>query len=952
MNNPQKRNLSVFWPQCLLLIVAGLLGHLPLHADLLPPNRIANWEDAGIPGGIPNYPVGVDVTSYGAVGDGSTDDTQAFKDAIAACENGHAIYIPDGTYRLTDTLNLTKSIALRGESRLGTTLNFDHTKNGIFIGAYTGSSGEIDLTGGLSRGSTVVTASHTSNRFAAGQIVEIKQDNDPNVYQQGYKGYESWTDRQTAMMNQIENVQGNVITLKHPLILNFDTSFNPTIRAQDTIYRAGIENLTLDRFVESSTASTQNVYFFCAIQSWVKDIWSEKTYVNHIRLTRSLQCEIRGNVIHDAWMTKGGQGYGIAVQDRSTLNLIEDNSASNLRHSYLVQAGASGNVFGYNFSRESGSILCDHCVFSDLSAHGSMANYTLWEGNKVIQIYIDNVHGSNPWNTAFRNHATKPNSSYVGIDLEKTSKWCSLIGNVIGNMGSIGYVISVDPSVESTSIVTGNLNGITGTTEWDPNYDQTLPNSLYLDEKPASFGSKPWPIFGPEIGAATTLPAEDRWYSLSNTIPASEAPIATEPVGFIEALLDPVVYFDSIDDGTGILPDLSGNFISGTLNGATITVGGSHDGSDTLTFDGVDDEVVVGDHPFLGLKEEMTLSAWVRTKHTGTDQSILSKNNAYYMNLYRGSNGARIRVGLSIGGSWQTLTSPSTPSIPENTWAHIACSYDGVNLRIYLNGEEIATKAVTGDITTNGKDLEIGTLWNGNRMNGDIDHITIFDTALDEAEIELLYTGEWLNPVVPDPVIDFRFEEGSGSTTVDAQTGIEGTMSGTNFDSDSIEGNYSLRFNGSTSKVVVDQTSLLDISDSISIAAWVNSNDPSSHQCIVGKNSSYYIYLYSGANASRLRAGFRINGSWVAFTSSYLEADKIPPNTWTHVAMTYDGNHIRFYVDGENVGTYPQTGAINISNKDVELGTIWNGFRFNGKMDAVQIYDLALTPDEVKSLAE
>ena len=185
------------------MLLICLLGCLQAHATLLPVERIAPWEDAGIAGGIPNYSVGVDITNYGAVGDGVTDDTQALKDAIAACPAGTAVYIPDGSYLLSSTIFIDKSIALRGESRLGTILKMNHSGDGITVRNYSNSSGEIALTGGLSEGSTVVTlaSAPSGSAFAPGKILEIKQDNDSNVYQPGYKGYESWTDRQTAMMN-------------------------------------------------------------------------------------------------------------------------------------------------------------------------------------------------------------------------------------------------------------------------------------------------------------------------------------------------------------------------------------------------------------------------------------------------------------------------------------------------------------------------------------------------------------------------------------------------------------------------------------------------------------------------------------------------------------------------------------------------------------------------------
>lgn len=77
---------------------------------------------------IPDWPVGVDVTDFGAVGDGVNDDTQAFRDAIAACPDNHAIRIPNGRYRITEQIALgpqdNSHFVLRGEDMFETVLFF------------------------------------------------------------------------------------------------------------------------------------------------------------------------------------------------------------------------------------------------------------------------------------------------------------------------------------------------------------------------------------------------------------------------------------------------------------------------------------------------------------------------------------------------------------------------------------------------------------------------------------------------------------------------------------------------------------------------------------------------------------------------------------------------------------------------------------------------------------
>ena len=78
---------------------------------------------------FPAWEVGANVRDFGAVGDGVTDDTQAFLDAIEACPDNRVVYIPNGTYKLMDWLGVDEMIgtwvkpnpksrfAFRGEDR-------------------------------------------------------------------------------------------------------------------------------------------------------------------------------------------------------------------------------------------------------------------------------------------------------------------------------------------------------------------------------------------------------------------------------------------------------------------------------------------------------------------------------------------------------------------------------------------------------------------------------------------------------------------------------------------------------------------------------------------------------------------------------------------------------------------------------------------------------------------
>jgi hypothetical protein len=95
-----------------------------------PAGRLPDFSHAGYRAGsepIPDLPVKASVRDFGAVGDGVTDDSKAFLDALATVDRG-AIFVPAGRYVITEPLLIRKShVVLRGESRDSTVLFFPKT---------------------------------------------------------------------------------------------------------------------------------------------------------------------------------------------------------------------------------------------------------------------------------------------------------------------------------------------------------------------------------------------------------------------------------------------------------------------------------------------------------------------------------------------------------------------------------------------------------------------------------------------------------------------------------------------------------------------------------------------------------------------------------------------------------------------------------------------------------
>ena len=72
-------------------------------------------------------------------------------------------------------------------------------------------------------------------------------------------------------------------------------------------------------------------------------------------------------------------------------------------------------------------------------------------------------------------------------------------------------------------------------------------------------------------------------------------------------------------------------------------------------------------------------------------------------------------------------------------------------------------------------------------------------------------------------------------------------------------------------------------------------------------------------------------------------------NVWTHLAATYDAATLRLYVNGVQVSSRAQTGAIAVSTNPLQIGgdTIYGQY-FQGKIDEVRIYNRALTGTEIQ----
>jgi ribosome-associated protein YbcJ (S4-like RNA binding protein) len=134
-----------------------------------------------------------------------------------------------------------------------------------------------------------------------------------------------------------------------------------------------------------------------------------------------------------------------------------------------------------------------------------------------------------------------------------------------------------------------------------------------------------------------------------------------------------------------------------------------------------------------------------------------------------------------------------------------------------------------------------------------------------------------------------------------------------------------LEFDGVDDKAVIGDSASLDITNFITLEAWIRAESiPSSggQARIVSKSFNYELSLYSADQWLRWRVqpGMCSGVGIIGGLDRRICGGSIIPGTWHHVAGTYDGSDFILYVDGNPVASIARSGLIGTNNYAVNIG--------------------------------
>ena len=200
----------------------------------------------------------------------------------------------------------------------------------------------------------------------------------------------------------------------------------------------------------------------------------------------------------------------------------------------------------------------------------------------------------------------------------------------------------------------------------------------------------------------------------------------------------------------------------------------------------------------------------------------------------------------------------------------------------------------------------------------------------------------------------FAFDSGSGGVAVDLITTKVGLFNGTPTCADAKEGERrGFEFDGKTA-ITFEGFPDYDLKNSaFSMAAWIKvpagaGGAVFSDMDVAAKYRGWDLWLQDGS------VGTHIISDWPKNAMKVVSKEKLKPDTWQHVAVTYDGKGeaggISIYIDGkkaENVVEQPKVTGSTKSKAPFRIGARSTNAFFKGSVDGIRIYQRALTMEEV-----
>ena len=411
--------------------------------------------------------------------------------------------------------------------------------------------------------------------------------------------------------------------------------------------------------------------------------------------------------------------------------------------------------------------------------------------------------------------------------------------------------------------------------------------------------------------------------------------------------------------------DNSGNGNNGVVNGATLTTDRFGNANSAYNFVKANNNYITMNNTIGNFgTSDFTISVWFLSTDAISSHIINKRYSQSWGNYWELT---KLLFGINdtnTNSNYNVIN--NTQAQIQNTWYNIIVTRSGTSMKYYINGllYQTVTTTVINNIS-NTSNLVIGSVITPltgvlQSHEGKIDDIGIWNRAITQQEITAMYNGinysDTCNAVsgslINGLVAYYPF---CGNANDDSGNGNNGTVNGATLTTDrfgSVNSAYS--FNGTSNFIKVLDNDLLDLTQNLTLSAWISPNSVVNEQAIFGKGkiSSQTGYSLLHNVLTPKKTGISIQNQPIPVSEAHINSSTLNLNTWYQLVGTYNGSELKLYLNGILVNTVSTSLQLMPNSlTDLFIGCELSGFRFfSGKIDDIGIWNRALTQQEITQL--
>lgn len=371
------------------------------------------------------------------------------------------------------------------------------------------------------------------------------------------------------------------------------------------------------------------------------------------------------------------------------------------------------------------------------------------------------------------------------------------------------------------------------------------------------------------------------------------------------------------------------------------------------------------------LTETFTIETWINTNYHGETGTSYQHRPIATKQPTNGTN-QEVEINFKIL-NWKypsffmgydntgfTQITSTTP-ITQDQWVHLAVTYNGTDrsMKLYMDGVEVGSDTLAGTTrnTTTNPITIAHYLLDGSTdqyFDGRMDEIRVWSVARTQSEIsENMHIQ--LEGTESGLVAYYNFDERAGNSVLDITSNsndsvIEGNAIRLNFLGDALE------FNGVDNFIEVADNNSLDLSNAITMTAWVkptlNANGTIFSKYYNSDGSVAYGYELLLGSDGLLQ--FSLDGITNADAVSHItHTTPLKADQYTHVAVTYDGSFMKIYLNGVLDNSLTASGTITSSLAPLLIGKRYisaDTRYFSGEIAESSLWSKALSIEEIEKV--